>query len=92
MNEDKIDLILEKLKKLEETVLENNNILKSKRSSERWSKFFWLIKWIVIVSLGILTWTYIQPFYNSIINASGDMNNTIKEINETINTLKNKSN
>lgn len=83
MEEEKLDLILKKIKDLEEKVEDSNDILRSNRSSERWGKFFNLIKWVAIVAMGIVSWSYIQPMYQSAMETYDKVMETNAELQET---------
>ena len=65
MEEKKLDIILEKINRLEKKVDDNNNILHGERNAKRWAKLFSIIKWIIIISMGIVAWSYISPFYTT---------------------------
>ena len=90
MNEnDKLDLILEKIEKLEEKIEDNNKILHGERNAKRLAFLFSLIKWIIITALGILLWSYIQPYYvslmktyDSLIETNAQIQKTFKDVNK----------
>ena len=63
----------ELLKRVAKQVEENNDILKSKRSGERWGKFFKLFYWIVIIAAGLYAWTIMQPVLDSLTKALGEI-------------------
>ncbi len=88
MEEEKLDLILKKIEILEKKIEDNNSILHGERNSKRWAKLFWIIKWIIIVSLGILTWSYIQPIYKSITEAYNNVLETTEDAKKTIGGIK----
>ncbi len=88
MNEEKINLILEKIEELENKVEDNNKILHAQRNSERLTKFLWFIKWILIVSFGILAWSYLQPIYNSVLKTYDNIASQSKELNESTKDLR----
>ena len=89
MNEEKLDFILEKIEKIERKVEENNDIIRGDRNSKRWGKLFFIIKWIVIISAGIIAWSYISPIYNSTMEAYDKIIETSNEAKETLSGLKN---
>lgn len=87
MEEEKLNLILEKIEKLEKKVNDNNSILHSERNSKRWAKLFWIIKWIVITALGIVAWSYIQPIYQSITETYNNIAETSAQAKKTLDKI-----
>jgi len=87
-NEEKLDLILERLNELEKKVEDNNDILRGERNSKRWGKLFSIIKWVVIVAMGIVAWSYISPVYNSTMEAYDKIIETSNEAKETFGGIK----
>ncbi len=63
----------ELLKRVAKQVEEINDIVKSKRSSERWGKFFKFLYWIVIIAIGLYTWHIMQPVLESLTKALGEI-------------------
>ncbi len=63
-----MDQSLEKLLKENlELSQENNKILKSMRSSARWSRFFKIIFWFIVVGSTAGTYYYFQPLLSEMI-------------------------
>ena len=54
----------ELLEKTHSLAQENNKILRSIRSSNRWSSVFRVIYWIIIIGASIGAFYYIQPYAN----------------------------
>ena len=96
MKEEKLDLILKKIEKLEDKIEDNNSILHGERNSKRWAKLFWIIKWIFIIAAGIVAWSYIQPIYksameayNNVLKTSSEARKTLGGINKSLDQLPN---
>ena len=90
MDEEKLDLILEKISEIEEQVNDTNNIIHSQRNAQRWVKLFWLIKWIIIVIVGIIAWSYIQPIYQSIVDNYNKAVDTANKAGAVLDKIPNK--
>lgn len=81
MNEEEKEL----LQKTYELSQENNKILHGIRSSNRWSTFFRLFYWFVIIGISIGAFVYIQPYIDK---AAGIYN----IVQTDLNALKNVAN
>ena len=57
---------------------ENNKILRGIRRGARWSSFFRIIYWLLIIGSVIVSYYYLKPYFD-----------TIKEISSKITTLPN---
>ncbi|MEK6847480.1 MAG: hypothetical protein AABY16_04920 [Nanoarchaeota archaeon] len=55
------------LRKALEIAEENNKILKDLQSTARWSRFFFLVKWLVVIGITFGTYYFIQPYLNQIL-------------------------
>ena len=75
--------LLEKTYKLSE---ENNNILKGIRSSNRWSTFFKVIYWTILIGIAVGAYYYVQPYVDLAFKAyksvQGDLNNVKSIVNK----------
>lgn len=54
------------LRKTLELAEENNRILKNLQSTARWSRFFFFVKWLIIIGLTFGTYYFIQPYLDQI--------------------------
>lgn len=67
------------LEKTYELSKENNNILRGIRSSNRWSMFFRILYWIIIIGIAVGAFYYVQPYIDMVLKAygsiKGDLNN-----------------
>ena len=72
------------LKKIEKQVQENNDILRSMRSNNRWSKFFKLVYWIVIIVAGLFVWSLIKPVIIGFSDAVEEVVETKDELTDSI--------
>lgn len=73
----------ELLKETAELTKENNKILRSMRRSARWSAFFRLVYWLVILGGAVGTYYLIQPYINTLIKSYQDLQSglsTVKNI------------
>ncbi|MFT5179597.1 MAG: hypothetical protein ACI9GH_000139 [Candidatus Paceibacteria bacterium] len=52
--------------KLQETVKENNRMLKKIQSRMRWVAFSSIIKWVIYIGIAVGSWYYIQPFVDQL--------------------------
>ena len=84
----------ELLEKTYELTEENNKILKGIRSSNRWSAFFRIFYWIIIIVVSVGAFYYIQPYIDvatkAYRNIQGDLNNVKSVVNtipKTLNTI-----
>ena len=83
-----MDQSLEKLLKENlELSQENNKILRSMRSSARWSRFFKIIFWLVIIGTTAGTYYYLQPFLTEMMKAYQGIVSGANKIGEIGNTV-----
>ena len=92
MNPDEKDL----LQKTYELSTENNKILRGIRSSNRWSVFFRIFYWILIIGASVGAFYFIQPYIDIAVNTyksvQGDLNNVKTVVNTIPKSLINSSN
>ena len=72
--------ILENTRKLVE---DNNRMLKQINRRQRWASFFQAVYWLIIISLGIGTFYFLQPYVDQVrgfINNSGQAVSSLKNI------------
>ena len=74
----------ELLEQVKATAEENNKILKSIRRSSRISYFFSILYWIVIISISVGAFYYVQPYID-------DLTKTYSQIKDTSNKISNVS-
>ena len=83
-----MDQSLEKLLKENlELSQENNKILRSMRSSARWSRFFKIIFWLIIIGTTAGTYYYLQPFLAEMMKAYQGIVSGANKIGEIGNTV-----
>ncbi len=83
MNPNENDL----LKKTYELAEENNHILKGVRSSNRWSMFFLITKWVVIIGVAVGAFYYIQPYVDPFFKAYQDIQNSFGRVKSVVNSI-----
>lgn len=66
---------------------ENNKILRSMRSSARWSRFFKIIFWLIIIGTTAGTYYYLQPFLTEMMKAYQGVVSGANKIGEIGNTV-----
>jgi len=54
----------QKLDNIQKLAEENNTMLKHVRRGQRWTSFFQAVYWLIIISLGVGTFYFIQPYFN----------------------------
>ena len=69
--------LLERTYKLAE---ENNAILKSIRSSNRWSMAFKFSYWAIIIGLSFGAYYFIQPYLESLMGVSGQIKSSVNDV------------
>ena len=74
----------ELLEQVKATAEENTKILKSIRRSSRISYFFSILYWIVIISISVGAFYYVQPYID-------DLTKTYSQIKDTSNKISNVS-
>jgi len=81
MNPNEKDL----LEKTYELSQENNKILRGIRSSNRWSTFFHIFYWVIIIGVSIGAFYYIQPYMDKAVgiykSVQGDLNSVKSVVN-----------
>jgi len=75
----------ELLEKTYEMAKENNHILKGIRRTNRWSTFFRIFYWIVIIGISVGAFYYIQPYINPILKAYSSLQSNISNIGSVVN-------
>jgi hypothetical protein len=83
------------LNNIKREVEENNKILKSMRTGSRWSKFFKIVYWVTIATLGLFLWSLIEPavsgfssIFDKIVKTEGDLSKSVSEISDSLSTIK----
>lgn len=70
--------LLEKTYELEK---ENNHMLRGIRNSNRWSLFFRLFYWFIIIGLSVGAFYFIQPYLESLMNTYSSVQDGLGNIN-----------
>lgn len=83
MDKDEKDL-LEKTLEIEK---ENNHILKGLRNTNRWTTFFRIAYWVIIIGVAVGAFYFIQPYVNNIINTYENIQNDILNVKTVVNTV-----
>lgn len=81
-----IKAYLDHIKELSE---ENNKILKSIRRSNRIGGFFRFVYYVVIIGISIGAYVYLQPYLNSVMQMTQEIQNTNSKIQSTQNSFEN---
>ena len=83
------------LKRLERQVEQNNDILKSMRSGDRWSKSFKLLYWVIIIIVGLFVWSLIErsttgfsDAVDKVVETKDDISESVSGISESLNKIK----
>ncbi len=79
------ELLLRNLKLAEE----NNKLLLGMRRSARWSAFFRVIYWFVILGGLAFSYYFIQPYLTAALNAYDQIQGSVDEIKRQQNSLPN---
>ena len=88
MNPDEKDLI----KETYDLEKENNRLLKNLRNTNRWTVFFRVVYWTVIIGVAVGAFYYIQPYVNNILSAYENVQNDLMNVKSVVNKVSNKSN
>ena len=70
----------EALKRISDTVEENNKILKSIRRGKRWGIAFRVFYWIVIIGASVGAFYYIQPYIDNAKDAYQKVQGTLSGV------------
>ena len=70
MDENELKSLLQRNLKLSE---ENNKMLHSMRRSARWSTFFRLAYWIIILGGAAVAYSYVAPYLETVLQAYQDI-------------------
>lgn len=62
---------------------ENNKMLKKIRRGQRLSSFLTSVYWVIVISLGIGAFYFIQPYFNKVQNFFQDTSNTVNSFKNT---------
>ena len=85
MNPNEKDL----LQKTYELSKENNDILKGIRSSNRWSAFFRIFYWLIIIGISVGVFYYVQPYVDVVMKAYSSIQGDLKNVKSVVNTATN---
>ena len=77
----------ELLQKTYELSQENNKILRGIRRSNRWSGFFRVIYWVLIIGVSIGAFYFIQPYINAITKTYGSLQQNINDVKNITNKI-----
>lgn len=72
------------LKRILRQVEQNNDILKSMRFGNRWSNFFKLAYWIIIIISGLFIWSLIEPVITGFFDAVDEVVGTKNDLLESV--------
>jgi len=75
------------LEKTYELSKENNKILKSVRRSNRWSAFFKVFYWMIIISISIGAFYYIQPYIDTFMNTYQSIKGDIDNVKSAVDSI-----
>ena len=78
------------IEKTYEMEKENNRILKGIRSTNRWSIFFKVFYWTIIIGIAVGAFYYIQPYVNNILKTYENVQNDLTNVKSVVNTVSNK--
>ena len=66
---------------------ENNSMLKKIRSASRWSVFFRVMYWILIVVVAVIAFMFVKPYIDAVFNAYGSVQEDINSVKTTTSTI-----
>ena len=78
-----------RLKRIEETLEKNHNLLVRIRRVQRNGQLFKIFYWILIFLFALGAFYYIQPYLNQLIEAYTGIQNTQEQLQNSIPALKN---
>ena len=70
----------ELLQKAHDLSVENNNILRGMRRSNRWSSVFRFIYWIIIIGISVGAFVYIQPYMNTLLKTYSTLQTDLNSV------------
>jgi uncharacterized protein involved in cysteine biosynthesis len=76
----------EEKKLLEEvTVLtrENHQILKRMQRARHWGRFFWFLKWLIVIGVTVWLYYYLQPIINQLFATYQSLVSGVEGISKT---------
>jgi len=76
--------LLEKTYSLAE---ENNNILKGIRRSNRWSLFFKIFYWVIIIGVAVGAFYFVQPYVDVVFKAYQSVQGDFGKVKSIVNTI-----
>ena len=82
----------ELLEKTYEMSKENNNILKGIRSSNRWSAFFRIFYWLIIIGISVGAFYFVQPYVDVALKAYKSIQGDLSKVKSVINTIPSSTN
>jgi len=77
----------ESLRETAELVKENNKILRSIRRSNRFSAFFKIIYWAIIIGSAIGAYYYVKPFIDPIISGINSIQQNVQSVKDSTGKL-----
>ena len=77
----------DELSQILELTKENNKILRGMRRSARISSFLRYVYWAIIIGSTVSAYYYLQPYINQILKVYDEVNSTVKNVNQKVNSL-----
>lgn len=75
------------IKRVAELTEENNKMLHRMQRARRWSQFFTILRWLVVVALTLGAYYYIQPWLESWQQFYQERSAELDSLTETINSV-----
>ena len=68
-------------------VEKNNKILRAMHRSMQWGRVARIIYWIIIISVFIGAYYYIQPYINPLLKIMADFKNNVNSLSKLLNSV-----
>lgn len=77
------------LQELLELARENNEMLKGVHRRARWSMFFWILRWAIVVGILFGAYYYVEPYVDKAVETYQKTTNTIKDLQHSADKVTN---
>lgn len=77
------------LQELLELARENNEMLKGVHRRARWSMFFWILRWVIVVGILFGAYYYVEPYVDKAVETYQKTTNTIKDLQHSADKVTN---
>lgn len=77
------------LQEILELSRENNHLLKGVHRRARWSMFFWILRWAIVVGILLGAYYYVEPYVDKATEAYHKTTDTLRRIQTTGDNISN---